>query len=61
MLEIFLFNLQILFTILQRTCCAQILFLYVSVYMIIKLGTGGQNLNERTVKYSMETCKLMFQ
>lgn len=60
MLEIFWSNLQILFTILQRTCCAQLLFLYVSVYMIIKSEIGGQNLNERTVKYLMESCKLMF-
>lgn len=60
MLEIVLFNLQILFTILQRTCCPQILFLYVSVYMIIKSEIGSQNLYERTVKYLMETGKLMF-
>lgn len=46
MLEIFLFNLQILFTILHRTCSEQILFLYVSVFMIIKSEIGGQNLNE---------------
>lgn len=61
MLKIFLFNLQILFKIiLQRTRCAQILFLYVSVYMIIKSEIGGQNLNKRMVKYLTETCKLMF-